>query len=133
MQTNPQTPASPFPPKTVLVVDDFASVRFYHAYLLRQAGFQCIEARNGAEAFEKLRQQRVDLIMLDLIMPKMGGEEFIRQIRALPEHAAVPLLIITSESVEEKIRPLAGTGKIGFATKPIVPNTLIESVRKLLP
>jgi two-component system, chemotaxis family, chemotaxis protein CheY len=133
MQTDPQTPASPSTAKTVLVVDDFASVRFYHAYLLRQAGFQCIEARDGLEAFEKLRQKHVDLIMLDLIMPKMGGEDFIRQIRSLPDHAAIPLLIITSESVEAKIRPIAGTGKIGFAMKPIVPNTLIESVRKLLP
>jgi two-component system chemotaxis response regulator CheY len=119
--------------KKVLIVDDFASVRFYHAYLLRQAGFQCVDANDGFEALEKLRQQRVDLIMLDLIMPKMGGEEFIRQIRAIPEHAAIPLLVITSEAVEDKIRPIAGTGRIGFAMKPIVPNTLIESVRKLLP
>jgi len=132
MPTPSPTPASSSA-KTVLVVDDFASVRFYHVYLLRQAGFQCIEARDGFEAFEKLRQHRVDLIMLDLIMPKMGGEEFIRRIRSTPDQASIPLLVITSESVEEKIRPIAGTGKIGFATKPIVPSTLIESVHKLVP
>lgn len=118
--------------KTILVVDDYASVRFYHANLLRQSGFKCIDARDGYEALEKIRQNHVDLILLDLIMPKMTGEEFIKRIRASAEHAAIPLLVITSESVEDQIRLIAGTGKIGFAVKPLIPASLLESVRKLL-
>lgn len=118
--------------KTLLVVDDYASVRFYHANLLRQSGFKCIDARDGYEALEKIRQNHVDLILLDLIMPKMTGEEFIKRIRASAEHAAIPLLVITSESVEDQIRLIAGTGKIGFAVKPLIPASLLESVRKLL-
>jgi len=118
--------------KTILVVDDYASVRFYHTNLLRQAGYQCLDARDGFEALEKVRQHRVDLILLDLIMPKMSGEEFIVKIRAVTEYAGIPLLVITSESVEDKIRHLAGSGKIGFAVKPLVPGVLLESVRKLI-
>src|ERR1035437_8277238 len=130
MQTPTQPRTTPHTAKTVLVVDDFASVRFYHANLLRQAGYRCFEACDGHEAFEKLRQQRVDLILLDLIMPKMSGEEFIRQIRILPEFAAIPLLVITSEAVEDKIRPSCGAGKLGIAIKPLIPSTLLESIRK---
>ena len=132
MQTSQPNPAVPPPAKTVLVVDDFASVRFYHANLLHQAGYRCLDARDGFEAFEKLRLERVDLILLDLIMPKMSGEEFIRRIRTMPELAAIPLLVISSEAVEDKIRQLAGTGRLGFAIKPLIPTALLESVRKLL-
>jgi two-component system chemotaxis response regulator CheY len=116
----------------VLVVDDFASVRFYHTNLLRQAGYRCLDARDGHEAFEKLRQQRADLIVLDLIMPKMSGEEFIRRIRAMSEFASIPLLVVTSETVNESIREFAGSGPLAFAVKPLVPTTLLEAVRKLL-
>jgi len=118
--------------KTVLVVDDFASVRFYHANLLRQAGYRSIDARDGFEAFEKLRQQKVDLILLDMIMPKMSGEEFIRKIRATPEFSKIPLLVITSEAVGDKIREFSSDGPLGFAMKPVIPGTLLEAVRKLL-
>lgn len=118
--------------KTILVVDDYASVRFYHANLLRQAGFKVVEARDGDEAIEKVRQGRTDLILLDLIMPKMSGEEFIRRLRSSPEFAHIPLLIVSSESAEDTIRPIAGNGRFGFAIKPIVPTSLLESVRKLL-
>jgi len=127
-----QTQAISTDAKSVLIVDDFASVRFYHANLLRQAGYRCFDARDGFEAFEKLRLQRIDLILLDLIMPKMSGEEFIKRIRTMPDFATIPLLVITSESVEEKIRQLAETGRMGFAIKPLVPGVLLESVHKLL-
>jgi len=118
--------------KTVLVVDDFASVRFYHVNLLRQAGYNSVEARDGLEAFEKLRQQRVDLILLDMIMPKMSGEEFIRRIRATSEFSCIPMLVITSEAIKDSIRQFSGDGPLGFALKPVLPTTLLEAVQKLL-
>lgn len=133
MQTTPPTPASSAIVKTVLVVDDFASVRFYHVNLLRQSGYRCFEAHDGHEAFEKLRQQHVDLILLDMIMPRMSGEEFIRRIRSIHEYANIPLLIITSEAVQDNIRQFAGAGPLGFAMKPVIPSTLLEAVRKLIP
>jgi two-component system chemotaxis response regulator CheY len=131
MQTNPQAPDAATA-KTVLVVDDFASVRFYHVNLLRQAGYNSIDARDGFQAMEKLRQQRIDLILLDMIMPKMSGEEFIRRIRATPEFVQTPLLIITSEAVNDCIRQFSENGPLGFAVKPVLPATLLEAVHKLL-
>lgn len=132
MQTNDRPSDSSSSHGTILVVDDYASVRFYHANLLRQAGYTCIDARDGFEALEKIRQRQVDLILLDLVMPKMTGDEFIRRIRATKEFASIPLLVVTSESVEDKIRLLAGTGPIGFAIKPLIPATLLDSVKKLI-
>ena len=132
METNVPAPAVRSEAKTILVVDDYASVRFYHANLLRQSGFKCIDARDGFEALEKVRQNHVDLILLDLIMPKMSGEEFIKRIRSTAEHASIPLLVITSESVEDQIRQIAGSGRIGFAVKPLIPSSLLESVQKLI-
>jgi len=132
MQTTSQTSATSTTTKTVLVVDDFASVRFYHANLLRQSGYRSVDARDGFEAFDKLRQQHIDLILLDMIMPKMSGEEFIHKIRSTPEFAKTPLLVITSEAVGDKIRQFSGDGPLGFAMKPVVPGTLLEAVRKLL-
>ncbi len=131
MQPPPNSPAAAANAKTILIVDDYASVRFYHANLLRQAGYKTLEARDGNEALDKLRQNHVDLVLLDLIMPRMSGEEFIRRIRSTQEHANIPLLIVSSESVEDKIRPIAGNGRFGFAIKPIVPAGLLEAVRKL--
>lgn len=131
MQQNSSTPVDS-QGKTILVVDDYASVRFYHANLFRQAGYKTLEARDGNEALEKVRQNRIDLILLDLIMPKMGGAEFTRRLRSTPEFANIPLLIVSSEAAEEKIRPIAGSGRFGFAIKPLVPSVLLESVRKLL-
>ena len=60
--------------KTILVVDDYASVRFYHMSLLRNAGYNTIAATSGVEALALLQQHIVDLVMLDLVMPNMSGQ-----------------------------------------------------------
>lgn len=132
MESQTTIPANPTATKTILVVDDYASVRFYHSNLLRQSGYKCLDARDGFEALDKVRQNHVDLILLDLVMPKMSGDEFIKRIRATQDYASIPLLVVTSESTEEKIRAIAGNGRIGFAIKPLIPAVLLESVKKLL-
>jgi CheY-like chemotaxis protein len=76
--------------------------------------------------------QRVDLIMLDLIMPKMNGAEFTRRIRDIPKLAAIPLLVISPEIAEGTVRQYAGGGRIGFIINPLIPAILLEAVRKLL-
>jgi two-component system chemotaxis response regulator CheY len=132
MRTSTQPGVGSLTTKTVLVVDGLAKVRFYHANLLREAGFQCIEVNDEQEAFEELRRQRVDLIMLDLIMPKMNGAEFSRRIRNMPQLAAIPLLVISPEIAESTVRLYAGGGQISFIINPSIPAILLESVRKLL-
>jgi CheY-like chemotaxis protein len=63
--------------KTILIVDDYEVVRLYHSMFLSQKGYRCIPASDGKEALALLKQQRVDLVLLDLVMPNMSGQEVI--------------------------------------------------------
>jgi CheY-like chemotaxis protein len=117
---------------TVLVVDDIASVRLYHMSLLRRKGYECVAAGDGVEALEKLRGQPVHLVLLDLSMPKMGGEEFIRRVRAQPDLAMLPILVITSESATSG-GSRSEWGRVGVLYKPLTPVTLLQGVQRLLP
>ena len=133
---SPSVPAYPAPAKTktALVIDDFPSVRHYHSFILQKAGFVCRGAQNGTEALELLKQQPVDLVVLDLVMPDMGGEELLAHLRASATWAQLPVLIITSESIGERIRrertPTAGP--VGFVRKPLLPAAILAEVGRLM-
>jgi len=119
--------------KTVLVVDDFASVRFFHQSMLEQAGFSTFPAADGVEALAALEKHPVDLIVLDLLMPGMDGIEFIQRIRGNRRFSSLPILVITSEAENEQAQKLRETPGIGVVAKPNLPETLIREVRRLLP
>lgn len=118
--------------KTVLVVDDFASVRFYHVTLLRTAGFNPLAAANGAEALALITKNPVDLVMLDLVMPTMNGRDFVKRLRALPRGAAIPVVIITSETEPSELDDLTADAKCSVLTKPLLPATLLQELRRWL-
>ena len=83
--------------KTILVVDDFATARLYHATLLRSLGHEVETASDGEAALEVLRRRRVDLVLLDLLMPRMGGAELLRRVRAMPGCETLPVVVVSSE------------------------------------
>jgi CheY-like chemotaxis protein len=116
--------------KTVLVVDDYEVVRLYHSMFLSQKGYRCIPASDGSECLSILRQQRVDLILMDLVMPKMSGQEVIRQIRAMPEFANLPIVAITSEAkrAEESLKEFRN---VRVLLKPVMPDALISQVASM--
>ena len=118
--------------KTILIVDDLASVRFYHQLLLNQAGFRTLTAVDGSEAIALLGQNQVDLVMLDLLMPKMSGAEFLSRARATNRSGRLPVLIITSEAQKETAQALRATGTCEILQKPILPDALLAAVRGLL-
>lgn len=118
--------------KTILVVDDFASVRFYHQSLLRAAGFETASASDGQEALDYLERQAVDLVVLDLMMPRMNGAEFLGEIRRNPRFAKLPVLIITSEKHRDTARDLVAQGNCALLHKPILPDSFLRGVRQLV-
>ena len=118
--------------KTILVVDDLASVRFYHQSLLKQAGYATLSARDGLEAVAGLEKQPVDLVLLDLLMPKMNGTEFLKHLRASARFAALPVLVVTSEPQLDQARELQGTARVSVLHKPLLPETLLAEVRRFL-
>ena len=118
--------------KTILIVDDYEVVRLYHSMFLSQKGYRCIPASDGKEAIALLKQQRVDLVLLDLVMPNMSGQEVIRHIRAIPELAALPILAITSEAKRVGDAQLGDSRHLRFLLKPVMPDTLVAQVRTML-
>jgi len=118
--------------KTVLVVDDYASVRFYHMSLLRNAGYQTLAASSGTEALALIQQQVVDLVMLDLVMPNMSGQQVVEKIRAMPNRTALPVLVITSESQQGGLEQLRADPACRILAKPILPPDLLQEVHRRL-
>ena len=120
--------------KTALVVDDVPSVRCYHNHILTRAGFTCRTAPNGREALSLLQEQRVDLVMLDLVMPEMTGEEFLRHLHENSAWANIAVLIISSESLGTRIRrdSTPTSGPVGFVRKPLMPAAILAEVKHLL-
>jgi CheY-like chemotaxis protein len=120
--------------KTILVVDDFASVRFYHERLLKQAGYATLGARDGAEAFAQLERNPVDLVMLDMIMPNMNGTQFLQRVRSNQRYTRLPIIIVSTEAQPDIDRG-SGDGACGavkLLNKPILPDVLLKEVGRLL-
>jgi two-component system chemotaxis response regulator CheY len=118
--------------RTALIVDDSSSVRQMVAYTLRQAGFAVLEGCDGADALEKLGEQRVNLIITDLNMPVMDGIEFIRRVRAKPNGKYTPVLMLTTESQVEKKQQGKSAGATGWIVKPFHPERLLEVIAKVV-
>lgn len=117
---------------TILVVDDFASVRLYHTAFLKQKGHQCLEACNGSEALGILERNPVDLILLDLLMPNLSGAEFVRRLCEMPSLKHIPIIAITSESMRAESQELKNRYGIALLQKPVLPDALLNEVRRVL-
>lgn len=118
--------------KTILIVDDFASVRFYHATFLKQRGYECLTASDGAAALKLLDENTVDLVLLDMVMPGMNGLQFVEKVRSLPRGAELPIIAITSETALRDNELLRERKNLRFLAKPVLPAPLYEEVRRLL-
>ncbi len=120
--------------KTVLVVDDSASMRQMVAFTLKSAGLAVIESANGQEALSKLTAPlRVDLIITDLNMPVMDGLTFIRQARGKPNLRFTPILMLTTESQESRKMEGKAAGATGWIVKPFQPEQLLKVIQKVMP
>ncbi len=117
--------------KTILVADDLACARTFHTHLLQQLGHQVVTAADGLEALEKLRTHRIDVVLLDMLMPRMDGCEFLRRMRAMPGYASVPVLVVTSEADREHEELFRAAGATAFLGKPAHPDAMQELIRSL--
>jgi len=118
--------------KTIMTVDDSASMRQMISFTLIQAGHKVIEASDGRDALNKLGSSAPDMVITDLNMPNMDGIELIRQARALPKLKYVPIIMLTTESQDEKKQAGRTAGATGWIVKPFKPEQLTAVVSKLL-
>jgi two-component system, chemotaxis family, chemotaxis protein CheY len=119
--------------KTILTVDDAATIRMMVSFTLRGIGHQVLEAPDGACALEMLRAAPVDLVITDVHMPNLNGIELTRQLRALPGFLKTPILLLTTESDPGKKAEGRAAGATGWIVKPFNQEQLLAVVAKLLP
>lgn len=119
--------------KSIMIVDDSATMRQILGHTLRQAGYGVIEGVNGQDALNKLQGQHVELIITDLNMPVMDGITFIRQVRRLPAMRGTPVLMLTTESQAEKKQEGKAAGATGWILKPFQPEKLLQGIARVLP
>ncbi len=118
--------------KTILSVDDSASVRQMVKLTLTGAGYQVIQANDGSEGLAKARASQVDMVMADLNMPVMNGLALIKELRQLPAYKGVPILFLTTESDGQLKAEAKAAGATGWITKPFQQEQLIAVVKKVL-
>jgi diguanylate cyclase (GGDEF)-like protein len=119
-------------PAQVLLVDDDLMLRGMAARTLQHAGFEVSEAADGEEALARFAGRSFDLVMLDVMMPGMDGYEVCRRIRALPQGAQIPILMLTGLNDAESIELAFSHGATDFITKPITWALLSHKVRYAL-
>lgn len=118
--------------KTVLSVDDSASIRQMVKLTLSGAGYQVLEAENGADGLQKAQGAAVNMIVTDLNMPVMDGLSFIREVRKLPAYKGVPILFLTTESDAAIKQEAKAAGATGWITKPFQQEQLLAVVKKVI-
>lgn len=119
--------------KRILTVDDSPTVREMLKTTLENAGFDVIQANDGQEALNLLATETVQMLITDLNMPKLDGISLIRQVRKNQERRFMPIIMLTTESQEEKKREGKTAGASGWIVKPFKPAQLLSVVRMVLP
>ena len=118
--------------KRILTVDDSPSVRQMVKLTLSGAGYDIIEAGDGADGLSKAEATPVDMVVTDLNMPVMNGLGLIRELRKLPAYRGVPILFLTTESDAEMKKQAKAAGATGWITKPFQQDQLVAIVKKVL-
>jgi twitching motility two-component system response regulator PilG len=118
--------------KTVLVVEDSSTTRKVITITLRQQGFDVVEAKDGVEALDRLSDLRPDLILLDIILPKIDGYRVLSVVKENPELKKIPVIMLTSrDGLLNKVKGRMA-GSTAYLTKPFEPRKLVETIEKVL-
>ncbi len=118
--------------KKVLIVDDELFVRQLVKVKLELCGLKVIEGMNGEEAIDKAAQEQPDLILLDVMMPKMNGFETCRRLKDHPATSHIPIVMLTARGEQMDKEKGGSLGVIDYLTKPFSPQKLAERVLALL-
>ncbi len=118
--------------KTILTVDDSASIRQMVSFTLKSAGYDVVEAVDGEDGLEKAKGRSFDLIFTDQNMPRMDGLTLIKNLRNLAQYKTVPILMLTTESGDAMKTAGRAAGATGWLVKPFDPAKLLEVVKKVI-
>ncbi len=116
----------------ILVVDDEPMIVRLMEFILSRQGHEMLIAVNGEEALQKIRAHKPDLVLLDIMMPRIDGYEVAQQLRADPETSRLPIIMLSAKAQEEDIRRGAEVGVDAYVTKPFSPEHLVQVVTEHL-
>ena len=118
--------------KTILIVDDSASLRQVVSIALKGAGYDVIQGVDGKDGLTKLDGQKVHLIVSDVNMPNMDGITMVQEIKKMPNYKFTPIIMLTTESGEDKKEAGKAAGVKAWVVKPFQPEQLLTAVSKLI-
>jgi DNA-binding response OmpR family regulator len=119
--------------KRILVIEDEAEMIDLTRIVLEREGYKVLGADGGARGLEMIKQEKPDLILLDLMMPDIGGWEVYRQVKADQELAQIPVIVVTAKAQSiDKVLGLQVAKVDDYITKPFGPKELLESIDRVL-
>ena len=118
--------------RKILIVDDSATVRLILSTTLREAGCEVVEACDGREALDYLENEKINMLITDLNMPNVNGIDLIRQVRRTNGFRFMPIIMLTTESEEEKKQEGKAVGASGWVVKPFKPEQLLAVVNMVM-
>jgi DNA-binding response OmpR family regulator len=119
-------------PINILIAEDEEHIAKLVAFKLNKEGFEVTIAKNGQEAIDLLLAKPWKLLILDVMMPICDGWQVLKQLRATPEVAKIPVLMLTAKSYQQDMANAAELGATQFLKKPFEPSNLASVVRKLV-
>ena len=118
--------------KKILIADDEQNIVISLEFLMKREGFEVLIANDGEEAVKRIRSDRPDLVLLDVMMPKKSGFEVCQEIKADPTMASVRILMLTAKGRDTEMAKGLALGADAYMTKPFSTKELVEKVRSML-
>lgn len=118
--------------KNILLVEDNAVNRRLAGFILRSQGYQVSEATSAQEAFEMLKTERPDLIVMDIQLPGKDGLEITKELKGQPETADIPVIAVTSYAMKGDREKALAAGCSGYVTKPIDKTIFLAEIGRYL-
>jgi DNA-binding response OmpR family regulator len=118
--------------RRILIVDDEPNIVLSLEFLMQHSGFEVAVARDGEEALAQMAAFRPDLVLLDIMLPKLNGYEVCQKLRENPDWAGVKVVMLSAKGRELEVSKGLALGADAYVTKPFSTRELIDQVRRLL-
>jgi len=118
--------------KTILVVDDSATILMIVRMVLGKDRYHLLTASDGQEAVEKVRKEKPDLVLMDVVMPKMSGFDACRELRRQSDTRDIPIILVTTKGEPQSVEQGFESGCNDYMTKPISAQELLSKVQSFL-
>ncbi len=117
----------------ILIVDDSPTEMYKLTGMLEKHGYEVLRAENGADGVALARQEKPDVVLMDIVMPGLNGFQATRQLTKDPETRGIPVIVVTTKDQETDMLWASRQGAKGYLTKPVDEDALTDKIKELLP